>query len=175
MPPKNSVVPAKQELTGFLVLGQNRYSAGMSALQNLVRNAYQAFQFIGQLLKYAVTFLLALVQPRAVLAARLLAEQSQLAVCKHRIQERKDPRPRFTAGFRVLWVVLSKFLKTWQDCAHLMQPATVKRWHTTAFRMYWRWKSRGKPVSPCDRHVITDAVARISLLKRDGLAQRDVP
>ena len=49
----------------------------MSTLQNLVRNAHQVFQFIGQLLKYSVTFLLALVQRKAVLAARLLAAESQ--------------------------------------------------------------------------------------------------
>ena len=59
-----------------MVLGQNCYLASMSTLQNLVRNIHQAFQFIGQLLKYAVTFLLALMQPKAVLAARLLAAVS---------------------------------------------------------------------------------------------------
>ena len=82
--------------------------------------------------------------PRAILAAKLLAAESQLAVCKHRIRQKKDPRPRFTAGFRLLWVVLSKSLDKWEDIVHLMQPATVKKWHTTAFRYFWRWKSRRK-------------------------------
>jgi len=53
--------------------------------------------------------------PKAVLAAKLLAIESQLAVCKHQIGQRKRPRPRFTAGFRVLWVVLSKSLDKWED------------------------------------------------------------
>ena len=109
----------------------------MIMLRNQLCNAHQVFQFTGHLLRYTFSFFLALMQPKAVLAARLLAVESQLSVCKHRIQAKKDPRPQFTAGFRALWVVLSKCLESWQSCAHLMQPATVKRWHTTAFRPCW--------------------------------------
>ena len=57
----------------------------MNILQNLVWNAHQAFQFIGQLLKYAITFLLAMMQPRAVLepfkkVARSLRQHWKLIV-----------------------------------------------------------------------------------------------
>jgi transposase InsO family protein len=48
----------------------------------------------------------------------------------------------------MLWVVLSKMLFGWERCTHLMQPATVKKWHTTAFRSFWRRISRrrfGRP------------------------------
>ncbi len=116
----------------------------MNTLQNLVWNARQALQSVLQLLRYAVTFFLALLQPKAVLAARLLAAESQLAVCQHRIQEKKAHRPQFTAAFRLLWVILSKFVSAWQDWSHLMQPATVTRWHRTAFRLYWRCKCRAQ-------------------------------
>ena len=72
--------------------------------------------------------------------------QSQLAVCKHRIDAGKAPRPRFNQAFRILWVILSKVLDRWEDLAQVMKPATVKKWHTTAFRLFWRWKSRpGRP------------------------------
>ena len=79
----------------------------MSKLWDPLLNAHQVFRFTGQLLRYAFSFFLALMQPKAVLAARLLAVESQLSVCKHRIHAKKDPRPQFTAGFRVLWVILS--------------------------------------------------------------------
>ena len=39
-------------------------------------------------------------------------------------------------------MILSKVWDQWRDHAHLMQPATVVKWHRTAFRIYWRWKSR---------------------------------
>ena len=49
----------------------------------------------------------------------------------------------------MLWVVLSKFLDGWEELVHVMKPETVKRWHTRAFRAWWRWKSRAgrKPVA----------------------------
>jgi transposase InsO family protein len=113
----------------------------MNALRNTLRNARNAIGAIGKLGSYLSQFLWLLFQPKAVLAARLLAAESQLAMCMRRIEQKQDPRPRFIAGFRLLWVVLSKMLSGWEQCAHLMQPATVKKWHTTAFRLFWRWKS----------------------------------
>jgi transposase InsO family protein len=123
----------------------------MNALRNTLRNARNAIGAIGKLGSYLSQFLWLLFQPNAVLAARLLAAESQLAMCMRRIEQKQHPGPRFTAGFRLLWVVLSKLLSGWEQCAHLMQPATVKKWHTTAFRLFWRWKSRyrdGRPPIP---------------------------
>ena len=96
-------------------------------LRNLFWNLGRGLNCAGEIFRYLRIFLWALFSPKAVLAARLLPVESQLAVCKHRIQQKKEPRPRFTAGFRLLWVVLSTFLDTWEDCAHLMQPATSKK------------------------------------------------
>ena len=76
-------------------------------LKNLSWQARRVARDSGQLFKYGVAFLLALVQPRAVLAARLLAAESQLAMCKHRFEQKKDPRPEFNPGFRPLWVIFS--------------------------------------------------------------------
>ncbi|MHC4520459.1 MAG: hypothetical protein ACYTAS_17870, partial [Planctomycetota bacterium] len=55
-----------------------------------------------ELFRYALMFLRAIFCPKAVLAARLLAAESQLAVCRHGIASKKQPRPRFTPGFRLL-------------------------------------------------------------------------
>ena len=97
---------------------------------------------------YGLGFLLAMCQPQAVLAARLLAAESQLAVYTRRIQEKQEPRPCFTLGFRFLWVVLSKLWGGWEACAHLMQPATVKRRHITTLRLFSRWRSRRRSGRP---------------------------
>jgi len=134
----------------------------MNMLQNLASNVHQALQFVCQFLRYAFSFFLALLQPKAVLSARLIAAESQLAVCKHRIQQKKGPCPRFTTAFRVLWVVLSKCLASGQDSAHLMQPATVTKWHSTAFRLYWRWKSRAKPGRPPISGEMQELIRKLS-------------
>ena len=120
----------------------------MILVANVLRSVLMLLRCLYQLVGYGLRFLWAMLSPKAVLAAKLLAAESQLAACKNRIDQKKAPRPRFTAAFRFPWVLLSKLLDSWEDCAHLMQPATVKKWHTTAFRLYWRWKSRKKAGRP---------------------------
>jgi len=43
--------------------------------------------------------------------------------------------------------VLSRLWDGWQSTLHVVQPATIVRWHRQGFRYYWRWKSRhrGRP------------------------------
>ena len=120
----------------------------MNAIRTLLTNLRHVLGGARELFRYAQLFLWAIFCSKAVLAARLLAAESQLAACKHGIASKKRPRPRFTPGFRLLWVVLSKSLDTWEDLAYLMQPATVKKWHTLAFRRFWRWKSCRKGGRP---------------------------
>ena len=118
----------------------------MNALGEIFRNSGNALPCAWQVLRYLGSFLWLLLLPKAVLAARILALQSQLAICKHRIDAGKAPQPRFNQAFRILWVILSKLLDRWEDLAQVMKPATVKKWHTTAFRLFWRWKSKpGRP------------------------------
>ena len=147
VPPKNTVPIDMKGLTLSLILGGEAvYSPRMRTYQTLFRNVSNLFFFLRQLLGYAVTFVWALACPRAVLATRLLAVEGQLAACRERVRQKKDPRPRFTLAFRLLWIILSKLLDRWEHLAQLMQPATVKRWQTQAFRFYWRRKSRpGRP------------------------------
>lgn len=134
----------------------------MIPVGNLLRDVSMLLRCMRQLAGYGLRFLWALMSPKAVLAARLLAAQSQLVVCADRIRQKKAPRPRFTAAFRLLWVLLSKLLDSWEDCAHLMQPATVKKWHTTAFRLYWRWKSTKKPGRPTVSREMQELIRKLS-------------
>jgi len=46
-----------------------------------------------------MTFFRGLLSTKARLAARLLAAESQLAVLKHRIDQKKETRPRFSPTF----------------------------------------------------------------------------
>lgn len=93
----------------------------MNAIRTLLTSLRHVLACAGEMFRYALMFLWAAFCPKVVLAARLLAAESQLAACKHGIASKKRPRPRFTAGFRLLWVILSKSLDKWEDLAHLMQ------------------------------------------------------
>ncbi len=61
----------------------------MSTLNNLFGAAEHTVLLIRQLVYYAETFLRALFLPKTVLAARLLAAESQLAACTLRIHQGK--------------------------------------------------------------------------------------
>jgi hypothetical protein len=76
------------------------------------------------------------------LALENLALRQQLATLKYR-----SSRPRLTDSDRLFWVVLRRFWPKWTSVVHIVQPATVIRWHRQGFRYYWRWMSRprGRP------------------------------
>ena len=79
---------------------------------------------------------------RRNLALENLALRQQLATMKA-----KNTRPTLTRADRLFWLYLSKSWAGWRDSLHIVQPATVIRWHRQGFRYYWRWKSRrcGRP------------------------------
>ena len=79
------------------------------------------------------------VRSRHELALENLALRQQLATLKYRC-----PRPHLTDSDRLFWVVLSRLWPGWTDVLHIVQPATVIRWHRQGFRYYWRWKSRNR-------------------------------
>jgi hypothetical protein len=91
-----------------------------------------------------------------------VAAESQLGICKRRTEQKGSARFRFTAGFRLLWVVLSQFWAPWQAAAQLMPPATVKAWHTRVFKIYWRWKSRKKPGRPLISQEMQNLIRKLS-------------
>jgi len=83
---------------------------GMRALLSLLWHVRSCLGVLLQLLRYAVSFCWALLLPRAVMAAQLLAIQSQLAAELDLSLGRRKRHRGFSPAFRILWVVLSKLL-----------------------------------------------------------------
>jgi len=120
----------------------------MSTVSRFLFTAGYILGAVWELARYALGFGWAMLLPKARLAARVLAAESQLAMELNRSGGRKHRR-RFTAAFRLLWVALSRLLEGWEDLVHLMKPETVKQWHTRAFQLFWHWRSRaGRPPIP---------------------------
>jgi hypothetical protein len=138
-PPTHYIVTANNKVVPdsypYFISAEWSEPSRAQRISDLLRDLWGALGCIGELLGYLLRFVSVFFQSRASLAARLLAAESQLAVCKRRMEQREHPRPKLTAGFRFLWVVLSKLWAPWQVAAQLMQPATVKAWHTRAFRL----------------------------------------
>jgi len=118
----------------------------MSAVSTFVLSAGYVLGAVWELARHAVRFGGALLLPKSLLAGRLVPVESLLAVELNGSGGGKKRRRQFTPAFRILWVVLPKLLDGCEDLLCLMKPETVKRWHTRALRMFWRWRSRpGRP------------------------------
>ena len=112
-------------------------------------------------LKAAFLFLRALVIPKFVLAMENLALRQQVAVFK---QNRK--RPKLRPRDRVFWTWMSILWPDWRSALIIVKPETVIRWHRQGFRIYWRWKSKGR--RPGRPTIEAEVVALIRRMCREN-------
>jgi len=106
--------------------------------------------------------LVSALQSHQSLALENLALRQQLANLKA-----KSPRPTITPWDRAFWMILSRIWSGWEKVLHIVQPATVVRWHREGFRWFWTWKSRKgqgghrrheAPAGPGQRQERPDAI-----------------
>jgi putative transposase len=102
-------------------------------------------------------FGVACVRSRTDLAAENLFLRKQLALYRER---EVHPR-RATDATRLVLVLLARVFP-WRAALLIVQPATLIRWHRQAFRLLWRWQSRGRgrPRIPADLRQLIRAMAR---------------
>jgi putative transposase len=88
---------------------------------------------------------LLILSSRAAILAENLFLRKQLAL----FEERKVRPRRSTAATRAVMVLLSRFF-AWREALVIVKPETFLKWHRSAFRTFWRWKSRkrGRPRVP---------------------------
>ena len=86
-----------------------------------------------------------LISPRAALIAENLFLRKQLGL----FRERKVKPRRISRPTRLAMLALGKFFD-WREALVVVKPETFVRWHRTAFRIFWRWRSRkrGRPPLP---------------------------
>src|SRR5450432_319188 len=80
---------------------------------------------------------------RGALGLENLALRQQLVVLR-----RRRPRPSLDWTDRLFWVGLSRAWSRWRHVLIVVKPATVVRWHRSAFRHVWTWRSRRAPGRP---------------------------
>jgi len=94
---------------------------------------------------------------RAALVAENLFLRKQLAL----FQERKARPRKAAASTRLSMIALARFFD-WREALVIVKPETFIGWHRTAFRAFWRWKSRkpGRPPLPKDlRELVREMAA----------------
>jgi hypothetical protein len=109
------------------------------------------------LLRTTILFVRALLRNRAELAAENLALRQQLAIL-----QQKSKTPRLRKRDRIFWALLSRIWTDWRSALLIVQPDTVVGWHRQGFKLFWRWKSRGKSGRPRIEAEIRRLIQRIS-------------
>ena len=81
------------------------------------------------------------IRSRHDLGLEIVALRQQLIVLK-----RRTKRPRLRGSDRLFWVLLRRVWPKWSNPPLIVKPETIVRWHRKGFRLYWRFRSRSKPV-----------------------------
>ena len=91
--------------------------------------------------------------------AKIIYLRQQLIILK-----RTTPaRPKLKVTDRLIFVCLYRLFPSLLDASIIFQPETLRRWHRTGFRLFWRWKSRRRPGRPAVSADVRCLVRRISL------------
>jgi len=101
------------------------------------------------------------VRPQRDVALENLALRHQLLVLY-----RSSRRPGLGPADRLFWSRLSRHSTSWRSALVLVQPDTVIRWHRSAWRRYWTWKSR--PRGPGRPRLAPELRALIQRLAREN-------
>jgi hypothetical protein len=71
-------------------------------------------------------------------------------------------RPRLRASDRTLLILMTWLWPSLIGLYRVVQPETILRWHRAGFRIYWRWKSRGRPGRPKIERELRELIRRMS-------------
>ena len=84
--------------------------------------------------------------------------RQQLAVCV-----RQSRRRQLRREDRLFWSIISRAWTPWRSHLQLVQPETVIRWHRSAWRCYWTWRSRRRrPGRPRISAEVQELIIRIA-------------
>ena len=120
-----------------------------------------------QFTKLIIATFFKLFSRKADLIAENISLRQQLGIYK-----RKHKRIPIKNSDRIFWIFISKIWLKWKSALVIVKPETVCRWHRNLFKVYWRWKSRGKPGRPKIDKELQQLIRRIQLENPTWSSQR---
>jgi putative transposase len=103
---------------------------------------------------------------KELLAENALLRQ-QLIVVRRQLK-----RPRLLRHERAVMVALAAMIRTWRETVLLVKPGAVLPWHRHGFRLFWRWRSRGRRPEPRLAQETIQLIRRMALENRLWGAER---
>src|SRR3989442_1466516 len=102
-----------------------------------------------------------LTRTRGDLVAENLLLRQQLAILTRPTRTRAPLR----TPDKLFWVLVRLVRGDWRRHLVLVKPETIVRWHRRAWRLFWRWRSRGRSGRP---RVSAEVQALIATMARDN-------
>ncbi|MBV9543268.1 MAG: integrase, partial [Chloroflexi bacterium] len=100
----------------------------------------------------------ATVRYREALVTENLLLRHQLAILTRPTRK----RPRLRARDKLFWVVIRALRRGWRQHLVVVRPESVIRWHRQAWRLFWRWRSRGPIGRPRLSAEVRELIATIA-------------
>ena len=100
----------------------------------------------------------AAVRSRGDLAAENLLLRQQLAILARPTRK----RPRLRPLDKLFWVLIRAVRRDWRRHLVLVRPDTVVRWHRQGWKLFWRWRSRGRLGRPRLSGEVRALIARMA-------------
>ena len=125
-------------------------------IMNIIKALNHFISALSAILLDALRFVSLGVRFNSAIRAENLFLRRQLAL----FVERKVKARRANDGTRLVMVLLSRFF-AWKDALVIVKPETMIRWHRKGFRLFWRWKSkgRGRPRLPVELQQLISEMA----------------
>src|SRR5215831_17855582 len=110
------------------------------------------------ILRLLGTFVVNLFRSRRRLEVENLFLRHQLNIALRR----SPNRVQFCGTDRALLVWMTWLWPSLLGLCRVVRPDSVLRWHRAGFRVYWRWKSRGRPGRPRIAQELRGLIRRMS-------------
>ncbi|MGE5430998.1 MAG: IS3 family transposase [Syntrophomonadaceae bacterium] len=78
------------------------------------------------------------------------------------ILQRTNTKLKIKRTDRLIFSIMKDLLVNWKEGIFIVKPETVIKWHRTAFRSYWRRKSRHKDGRPKLEREVIDLIRQIA-------------
>ena len=78
------------------------------------------------------------------------------------ILHRSNPKLKVKRFDRLFFGLMMDLLSNWKERMFIVKPETVIKWHRTAFKFYWRWKSKSKGGRPKVTREVINLIKQIA-------------
>ena len=78
------------------------------------------------------------------------------------IDQRTDPKLKIKKSDRLFFGLMMDLLSNWKERIFIVKPETVIKWHRSAFKFYWRWKSKSKGGRPKVTREVINLIKQIA-------------